>query len=274
MAKPKASALGARLTAFSVPDQNNRPRISRISISEITPNPHQPRLHFDDEKLQELSASIQANGLLQPILVNRNAESGSFTLVAGERRWRASQLAGLTEIDAIISTGDPREVALVENIQRENLTAVEEANSVAELVASKGYTHEEVGAIIGVSRVAITRLIGIAGLPEDIKQVALASGVSKAFLIELAELPEDAMRSTWTTCVATGDFRRDTIRQSKARSPGKGSANPVQDAFWKRVVKPFRDAKFMALPRAEKEKAIERLQQLTAELLAQLEEGR
>ncbi len=160
---PAADAAGAALT--------------EIPIGSITPNPHQPRKHFDEESIEELSASIAAMGVLQPILVRR-LESGANELVAGERRWRAAQRAGLTVIPAIVRTTDEigsMEQALVENLHREDLTPLEEAAAYQQLIDEFELTHEQVAARVGKSRAAITNTIRLLALPPTV-QLFLADG--------------------------------------------------------------------------------------------------
>jgi len=149
-----------------------------IPLDAISPNPQQPRQVMSPEALQGLAASIREVGVLQPIVVRRGEEPGSFMLVAGERRWRASRLAGLKEIPALVREGDDASglaEALVENLQREDLSALEEAAAYRQLLEDFGLTHEEVGARVGRSRPAITNTLRLLQLPSSI-QGMLARG--------------------------------------------------------------------------------------------------
>jgi ParB family chromosome partitioning protein len=149
-----------------------------IPLDAISPNPQQPRQAISPEALQGLAASIREVGVLQPIVVRRGEEPGSFVLVAGERRWRASKLAGLKEIPALVREGDNVSglaEALVENLQREDLSALEEAAAYRQLLEDFGLTHEEVGARVGRSRPAITNTLRLLQLPSSI-QGMLARG--------------------------------------------------------------------------------------------------
>lgn len=149
-----------------------------IPLDAISPNPQQPRQVMSTEALQSLAASIREVGVLQPIVVRRSEEPGSFVLVAGERRWRASRLAGLKEIPALVREGDDVSglaEALVENLQREDLSALEEAAAYRQLLEDFGLTHEEVGARVGRSRPAITNTLRLLQLPSSI-QGMLARG--------------------------------------------------------------------------------------------------
>ncbi len=149
-----------------------------IPLDAISPNPQQPRRAMSPEALQGLAASIREVGVLQPIVVRRGEEAGSFVLVAGERRWRASKLAGLKEIPALVREGDDVSglaEALVENLQREDLSPLEEAAAYRQLLEDFGLTHEEVGARVGRSRPTITNTLRLLQLPSSL-QGLLARG--------------------------------------------------------------------------------------------------
>ena len=160
---------------------------SNIPIKEIRPNPYQPRKQFDDDGLRELAESIKSNGVFQPILI-RKSLSG-YELVAGERRLRASKLAGKKDIPAIIVDFDDRqmmEISLLENIQRKDLTPIEEASAYAQLIKKLNYTQEELGKRIGKSRANITNMLRLLNLPDDIKKYVndgkLSYGHARALL--------------------------------------------------------------------------------------------
>ena len=142
---------------------------NQIDIGLIYANKEQPRKYFDDEKIQELADSISTHGLLQPIIVKKD-NSGKYKIVAGERRYRASKMAQLKEIPVIIKDFDEKEVfevALIENIQRDELTAIEEAEGYQKLVNDYGYTQSEIASGIGKSRSHITNLLRLNQLPES-----------------------------------------------------------------------------------------------------------
>lgn len=159
-----------------------------IPIDQIQPNPDQPRIEIGD--LTELSASIKQNGVLEPILVKPNHKTGIWMIIAGERRWRASNLAGLTEVPCIELDIDEKsiaEIALIENLQRKDLTVWEESDGLAYLVKQFGYTHEEISKKIGKSRTTVTECMAIAGIPEDIRLKCRHSRInSKSVLVEIA----------------------------------------------------------------------------------------
>ena len=166
-----------------------------IPVSAIFPNPEQPRTEFGD--LTELTASIKEKGVLEPLLV-RPAADGKFMIIAGERRWRASQLAGLSEVPCIEMEVDEKglaEIALIENLQRKDLTVWEEADGLAALKEKFGYTQEEIAQKISKGRTTVTELLTIAGLPPQIRERCRASNINaKAMLLEVArQFDEDAM---------------------------------------------------------------------------------
>ena len=154
--------------------------IQTIRISEIEPKNDQPRKYFDTESLEALADSISQHGLLQPIIV-REGEGGFYQILAGERRWRASKMAGLTEIPAIIMEADSlraAEVAIIENVQRENLNPYEEAQAYASLMSEFNLTQEEVAAKVGKSRPAIANTMRLLELPEEVLELLKVGDIS------------------------------------------------------------------------------------------------
>ena len=158
-----------------------------IALAEVRPNPHQPRKHMGDNELEELAESIRQNGILQPILVRRAGDG--FELVAGERRWRASQRAGLREIPALVCSLEEAEsmkLALLENIQREDLDVIEEAEAYKAIMERYGATHEELATMLGKSRSAVTNTLRLLNLEESIltmlREKTLSMGHARALL--------------------------------------------------------------------------------------------
>ena len=154
--------------------------ISTIRISEIEPKADQPRKYFDEESLEQLSASISEHGLLQPIIVRESA-GGFYQIIAGERRWRASKMAGLTEIPAIVMEADElkaAEVAIIENVQRDNLNAYEEAQAYSSLMNEFSLTQEEVAAKVNKSRSAIANTMRLLDLPDEVLELLKAGDIS------------------------------------------------------------------------------------------------
>jgi ParB family chromosome partitioning protein len=160
-----------------------------LSVDEIVANPYQPRTHFDDEAIQELAASIRTTGVLQPVLVRRHPGASGYQLVAGERRLRATIIAGIKKIPAIVKEVADREMmelSLVENIQRENLNPIEEAKAYQALVKELGLTHDQVSERVGKQRVSITNSMRLLGLPDEVQEMVsretLSAGHARALL--------------------------------------------------------------------------------------------
>ncbi|MBO5298568.1 MAG: ParB/RepB/Spo0J family partition protein [Clostridia bacterium] len=162
-------------------------QVTFVGISEVEPNKSQPRKFFDKEKIAELSTSIAEHGLLQPIIVRKVGER--YQIISGERRWRASRMAGLTEIPVIVKDIDDKtalEIGLIENLQREDLNAVEEAKGYRTLIDEYGLTQEEIAKRVGKSRPVVANALRILALPQDILDLVLAgkltSGHARALL--------------------------------------------------------------------------------------------
>lgn len=166
--------------------------IIKISIDLIKPNRYQPRLAFDDDKIVELATSIRNNGLIQPIIVSPVGDT--YEIIAGERRYRASILAGLTEIEAIIRDVNPQELsemALVENIQREDLTAVEEAKAYILLKEKFGITQTELGKRVGKSQSTIANKLRLLNLSEEVQEAVITRKITERHARGLLKLNED-----------------------------------------------------------------------------------
>ena len=190
-----------------------------IPIQKIAPNPEQPRVEIGD--LSELTSSIQQNGVLEPLLVKPNGD-GTWMIIAGERRWRAANLAGLSEVPCIEFDIDEKtiaEIALIENLQRKDLTIWEEADGLAYLSEKFGYTHEEIAKKIGKSRTTVTESMALASLPGTIRAKCLKSNISaKSILLEIArQFDEQAMHDFVSNIKELG-LRRDEIRRSAKAS--------------------------------------------------------
>ncbi|MFA7321082.1 MAG: ParB/RepB/Spo0J family partition protein [Dokdonella sp.] len=187
---------------------NGDSELRSLAVASITAGKYQPRRHFDDDLLQELADSIKVQGVIEPIIV-RGVAGGRFEIIAGERRWRASQLAGMSEIPALVRDIDDRAaiaIALVENIQREDLSPLEEAHSLARLIAEFKLTHQQAADAVGRSRAAVTNLLRLLELPEAIRKMldegTLEMGHARA-LLPLAEaraiaLARKAIDNDWS----------------------------------------------------------------------------
>ena len=176
-----------------------------IPIESIYPNPQQPRTEFGD--LTELTESIREKGVLEPLLV-KPTDDGRFMIIAGERRWRSSKLAGLTEVPCIemdIDEHGVAEIALIENLQRKDLNIWEEADGLASLASRFGYTQEEIAKKISKSRSTVTELMTVAGLPDDIRTRCREANInSKSTLLEIARQFDDAAMHEFLDGLATG----------------------------------------------------------------------
>jgi len=173
--------------------------LQEISVSSIDPNPNQPRNHFDEDSLAELSASIKAIGLLQPVLVRPSSTPDRFELIAGERRWRASKRAGLSTIPAIVRVTDDVssvEQALVENLHRQDLTPLEEAAAYQQLLEDFSMTHEQVASKVGKSRSAITNSLRLLTLPPTIQQYIAEGRLSAGHAKALLSTPDHALQES------------------------------------------------------------------------------
>lgn len=165
--------------------RGTRTVLTAVSLDKVRPNPDQPRRHFDPDALAELAASIAQHGILQPVIVKRDGDG--FLIMAGERRYRAARLAGLTMIPALLREDDPIEIAMIENLQREDLSPLEEAEGLGTLCDHYGYTHEALAELIGKSRPYVSNTLTLRRLPDHIKQEVHAQpDVSREILIALA----------------------------------------------------------------------------------------
>lgn len=185
--------LGRGLDAL-IPTAGESEGIREIPLERIVPNPRQPRQREDPEGLQELAASIAAHGVLQPVIVTEvlDALPPTYQLVAGERRWRAARLAGLTTIPAIVKDVSPRqmvELALVENLQREDLNPLEEAEAYRVLVEEFGLNHDDVARQVGRSRPAVTNTLRLLQLPEPVRERVASGELSAGHARALLSLP-------------------------------------------------------------------------------------
>lgn len=200
-----------------------------LPIDRLEPNPQQPRIEIGD--LTELADSIREKGVLEPILV-RPSVNGRFMIISGERRYRASLLAGLKEVPCIEMDVDDRavaEIALIENLQRKDLTPFEEAEGLQALVDRFGYTHEEIARKIGKARSSVTETLSLTGMPEEVKELCRRADItSKALLLQIVRQPSvEAMRELLERIVRQG-LTRDDLR--KASKP-KARQRPFQFKF-------------------------------------------
>jgi ParB family transcriptional regulator, chromosome partitioning protein len=204
-----------------------------VPVGAIEPNPHQPRNHFDEDALAELAASIREMGVLQPILV-RPVGEGAYQLIAGERRWRAAQRAGLTAIPAVVrSADDERTVAeaLVENLQREDLGALEEAAAFQQLVEEFGLTHDQVAARVGKSRSAVTNTLRLLHLPASIQRLVADGRLSPGHARALLGTPDRAFQEQLARRAASEQWSVRQVEEAvRDRTAPTAAARPARSS--------------------------------------------
>ena len=188
-----------------------------ISIEKLQPNPNQPRIDMGD--LEDLIASIKEKGILEPLLVRPSDVGGRYMIISGERRYRAALEAELREVPCIEMDVDERnvaEIALIENLQRKDLTAYEEAEGYLALIERFGYTHEEVAKKIGKSRSSVTEALSIAAIPADIRDKCRAESInSKSLLLQVARQSDHDSMSNFVQRIASQGLNRDEARQAR-----------------------------------------------------------
>lgn len=185
--------------------------ILTLDIKDIKPNPYQPRKIFDEDSLNDLSNSIKHSGLIQPIIVRK--DDNEYVLVAGERRLKACALAGLHTIKAIITKEDPIEVSLIENLQRENLKPIEEAEALSKMISEYNYTQEKLAEVVGKKKSTISEILSINKIPEDIRNNVRRAELSKRILIEIAKLENREAMLSLIDKILNSDLSSDQVRK-------------------------------------------------------------
>lgn len=247
MAK-KQSGLGKGLGALML-ENNTDSMVSTdtLAVNDIIPNKEQPRKTFDEAALQELADSIKQHGVLQPLLV-RPLTTGGYQLVAGERRWRASRLAELKEVPVIIkelSDTEAMEIAIIENLQREDLNPIEEAEGLQALIDKCGFTQEEVANSVGKSRPAITNALRLLRLPEEVRQMTKDGDISAGHARALLAFDNEPMM---LECAKQIVDKKLTVRdvEKMAKRPKiskiKASGGKARDSFYDEVELALSDA--------------------------------
>ena len=247
MAK-KQSGLGKGLGALML-ENNTDSMVSTdtLAVNDIIPNKEQPRKTFDEAALQELADSIKQHGVLQPLLV-RPLTTGGYQLVAGERRWRASRLAELKEVPVIIkelSDTEAMEIAIIENLQREDLNPIEEAEGLQALIDKCGFTQEEVATSVGKSRPAITNALRLLRLPEEVRQMTKDGDISAGHARALLAFDNEPMM---LECAKQIVDKKLTVRdvEKMAKRPKtskiKDSGGKARDSFYDEVELALSDA--------------------------------
>ncbi len=193
-----------------------------IALDKIDPNPEQPRVEFGD--LTELTASIAEKGVLEPLLVKPSRGSGRWMIIAGERRFKAARAAGLKEVPCVemdIDAGSVAEIALIENMQRKDLTVWEEADGLLSLCERFGYTHEEVARKVGKSRSTVTEALSIAAIPADIRDICRQADVSaKSMLLQIVRQPDEAGMRRLAKEITSRGLTREDAREVRRQEMG------------------------------------------------------
>jgi ParB family chromosome partitioning protein len=232
--------LGALIPERPTPEPEKKRGLQTCGIEEIRPNPFQPRKKFDETQIEELAESLRQKGILQPLIVRRQGDG--FELIAGERRWRAAQRAGIQEVPIVIRDADESEIlelSLIENIQRENLNAIEEGEAYRSLMEQFQLTQEEISKRVGKDRTTITNTLRLLKLPQEIKDSLvnglITMGHARAFLgLDAPEKQRQALRKV----LAEGLSVRQTenlikrLRSKEKAAPSRKSAdwqNPLAE---------------------------------------------
>ena len=224
------------------PAQDNEDRVIYVDINDIKPNSAQPRTHFDEDKLMELANSIKVNGVIQPLIV-RDSSNG-YELVAGERRWRASRLAGLSTVPCIIRDFDDRQnaiVAIIENMQREDLNPIEEAKGLKSMTEKYGFTQEQVSASLGRSRTYIANSIRLLKLPADIQEYVSSGQMTAAHGRTIINISDKKKQKEVADKIIRNDLSvrateklaekiKDELKPERKRRKKKGEAERLASA--------------------------------------------
>jgi ParB family chromosome partitioning protein len=197
-----------------------------INVSMISTDPDQPRKHFDPASLSELCESIKQKGVLQPVLIRKDVDN-KIWIVAGERRYRAARMAGLERVPAILTKGIPHEIALIENLQREDLVPIEEAEALEKLAVDYRYTHEDLSQTIGKARSTITEILSLNKLPESIKsECRSANGCPRRLLVEIAKCETEEEMVLLFERAKKERFKSDHIRSLR-----KGRSDSLKESL-------------------------------------------
>jgi ParB family chromosome partitioning protein len=222
MADIRAQRLGKGLAALISTNEDgntgvmNRKFIEDFDVEKIVPNPYQPRMHINPQRLMELADSIREHGVIQPLIITKDKKTDQYFIVAGERRYRAVKLAGFTTIPVVIKETSPLEMlqlALIENIQREDLNPLEEAFSYKQLITEFGLSQSEIAKKVGLNRVTIANKIRLYNLPDKIKELVLNNSLSEGHARALLGVKDE------TSMIAAADIvvkRGLSVRQTEA----------------------------------------------------------
>ncbi|MEI8238359.1 MAG: ParB/RepB/Spo0J family partition protein [Actinomycetota bacterium] len=271
----RQSGLGKGLGALIPADvaavvNGDHPRLEELPIGSIVPNPHQPRVHFDEETLAELSASIREIGVLQPVLV-RPGKDGVYELIAGERRWRAARRAGLAVIPAIVRTTDELgsvERALVENLHRQDLTPLEEASAYSQLIEDFSLTHEQIAERVGKSRSSITNTLRLLSLPAAIQHLMADGQLSAGHAKALLGTPDRAFQEQLARRAASEKWSVRMLEDAVRDRGGSSSPEPDGEDGGSTATKPVGDGAGLTGATRLRPPGLLELEELLAEYLS------
>lgn len=227
-------ALGKGLSAL-IPDnleEDDLTKIKEIEIDLICPNPNQPRKSFETDKLEELAESIKKYGVIQPIIVKK--ENEIYTIIAGERRWRATKIAGLSTIPCIIrdiENKNASEIALIENIQREDLNPIDEANAYDYIMSRYAITQEELSNIVGKSRVYVTNTLRLLSVDDYVKEKIITNEISQGHGRAIISLDKNLQRQIVDKIIKDGLSVRDVEKLVRDAKKVKVKKNKEKDKF-------------------------------------------
>lgn len=223
--------LGRGLSAL-IPDADDEDGAREVELGLIKPNPYQPRTEFDDQKLEELARSIEEHGVIQPIIVRKKDDG--YELVAGERRWRAAKKAGISKIPAIVkeySDSQMLEIALLENLQREDLNPIEEATAYKQLIEDLGITQEALSKRIGKSRSVIANSIRLLNLPEEIQNLLAKGKITTGHARALLSLDNEKEQKQMAQKILEKDLTvreiERLVKKPKKQNKRKERTNPL-----------------------------------------------
>lgn len=205
--------------------------VQMIQVAAIEPNPDQPRRHFDEAALAELAASIAERGVIQPIVLRPHPFSGGYQIIAGERRWRAAQRARIHEMPAVVrelSDSETFELAIIENVQRQDLNAIEEAEAYQKLIAGYGHTQEALGKLVGKSRSHVANFLRLLELPQPVRALVAEGSLSMGHARAIIGLPD--VEAVAAEVVSRGLSVRDTEKLAKAGKGGGTAPKPKAEA--------------------------------------------
>ena len=217
--------------------------IQSLKIIDVEPNKNQPRTHFDDEKIEELAESIKEYGVIQPIIVTK--KDNYYQIVAGERRWRASKKAGITEIPAIVreySEQTNKEIALIENIQREDLNPIEKARAIRELLDKYDLTQQQLADKLGISRSGLANTVRILNLDERVIELVLKGKLTEGHCKALLSIddPEKQYKSA-VYMIESGDSVREAEKQMRIKKKSSPKVSSRYEAIYRDVEDSFRN---------------------------------